>query len=114
MLKEEYKEAIINYSTKEEKLNALCRSKNIDTEEIIYSIIDKIHQSDIEDKATFTGEHEIWDREYITYELVDELYIDCCIEFADELTIDLSQEEKNFLQIANDVNIDVILVKAMR
>ena len=109
-----YSRTILRNLTNKEKLNAICRSKDMNKESIASSIIDKIHQSDIEDKAIFVGEHEIWDREYITYELVDELYIDYCIEFADELTIDLSQEEKDFLKIANDMNIGIVSVKAMR
>lgn len=109
-----YSRTILRNLTNEEKFNAICRSKNINKEIITSSIIDKIRQSNIEDKATFIGEHEIWDKEYITYELVDELYIDYCIEFKDELSINLSQKEKDFLKIANDLNINLISIKAMR
>lgn len=109
-----YSEEILNNLTNEEKLNALCRSKNIDKESIASSIIDKIRQSDIEDKAIYVGEHEIWDREYITYTLVDELYIDYCIECADGLNIDLSEEEKEFLILAKVMNVTEISVEAMR
>ena len=103
-----YSQTILRNLTKEEKLNAICRSQNIDKEIITSSIINKIKQSDIEDKKVFIGEHEIWDKE--SYELADDLYIGYCIDLADELTINLSQEEKDFLKIANNINIDTISI----
>ena len=54
-----YSKEILNNLTNEEKLNALCRSRNIDKESITSSIIDKIRQSDIGDTSIYVGEHEI-------------------------------------------------------
>ena len=127
---------ILDNLTNQEKLDAICRSRNIDKDDIVTDIITKIHTSDIDDQDIYVGESEIWDEEYITSTSMDVLYIknwceplllnreeaieffkediednDCTIE---ELWVELSTEEKEFLRLALELEINEISVQAMR
>lgn len=127
---------ILDNLTNQEKLDAVCRSRNIDKDSIVTDIITKIHTSDIDDQDIYVGENEIWDEEYITSTSMDVLYVkDWCeplllseeeaIEFfkedieknglkVEELWVELSTEEKEFLKLALELEIDEISVQAMR
>lgn len=123
---------IIENMTADEKFKIICRIKNIDIDEIAYEIIEKIECSDIEDKAVYIGTNEVWD-ETMTYVIKEknQLYIDYskelllnreeAIEFfkediendweIEQLWIELTQEEKDFLKLAMDIGVKTITVE---
>lgn len=131
----EYKvsnDEIIANMTADEKFKIICRVKNIDINEIAYEIIEKIECSDIEDQAVYIGKHEVWDEtmDYVIQEK-NQLYVDYskelllnreeAIEFfkediendleIEELWVELTQKEKDFLKLAMNVGVKTITVE---
>lgn len=128
----EINDLILDYITKDEKFKIICRGKDINIDETTESIIRKIKNSNIEDKDAYIGKHEIWDDEYwYIIKEYDVLFVEENLIWSKEqamkffkndienknelqyLWIELNNNEKDFLKIAIDCEIDTIKVEMM-
>ncbi|MBO5478527.1 MAG: hypothetical protein J6A04_02275 [Clostridia bacterium] len=113
----------------------ICKIKNIDYEEIVENLIQKIKESNIEDKEYYISEQETWDSEYIhiikeedVLNICDELlwnkkeaikffkedYGDKTEKILEELWIETNEKEKEVIKIAKKCNANEIRIEAMR
>lgn len=126
---------ILKEIDEQEIFKIICKIKNINYEEIIRNLIQKIEESNIEDKQMYISEQEIWDSEYIhIIKEEDILYVcddllwnkkeainffkkdygDETEEILDELWIETNEKEKEIIKIAKECNTDEIRIEAMR
>jgi len=126
---------ILKEIDEQEIFKIVCKIKNIDYEEIIGNLIQRINESDIEDKEMYISEQETWDSEYIhiikeedVLNICDDLlwnkeeainifkedYGDEIEEILDELWIETNDKEKEIIKIAKECNTDEIRVEVMR
>ena len=126
---------ILKEINEQEIFKIVCKIKNIDYEKIIRNLIQKIEESNIEDKQMYISEQEIWDSEYIhIIKEEDILYVcddllwnkkeainffkkdygDETEEILDELWIETNEKEKEIIKIAKECNTDEIRIEAMR
>ena len=126
---------ILKEIDEQEIFKIICKIKNIDYEEIIGNLIQRINESDIEDKEMYISEQETWDSEYIhiikeedVLNIYDDLlwnkeeainffkkdYGDETEEILDELWIETNDKEKEIIKIAKECNTDEIRVEVMR
>lgn len=126
---------ILKEIDEQEIFKIICKIKNINYEEIIRNLIQKIEESNIEDKQMYISEQEIWNSEYIhIIKEEDILYVcddllwnkkeainffkkdygDETEEILDELWIETNEKEKEIIKIAKECNTDEIRIEAMR
>lgn len=126
---------ILKEIDEQEIFKIVCKIKKIDYEEIIRNLIQKIEESNIEDKQMYIYEQETWDSEYIhIIKEEDVLYVcddllwnkkeainffkkdygDETEEILDELWIKTNEKEKEIIKIAKECNTDEIRIEAMR
>ena len=84
----------------EEIFDAQCKTNNIDKKEMSYSIIQAIDKSNLDDKDMYRGEYTKEDEYGQLYDR-DCLYIDSDIL----LVIELTDKQKQFIQLALDCDI---------
>lgn len=124
---------ILKEIDEQEIFKIVCKIKNIDYEDIIENLIQKIKESNIDDKQIYISEQETWDEEYIhivkeedVLNIEDELLWsrEEAIDFfkddieneweLEELWIETTDEEKEIIKIAKECNTDEIRVEVMR
>lgn len=129
---------IIKSMDENDLFRIVCRIKKIDYETIIGQLINRIKDSDIEDKDELISEQETWDSEYI-YVIKEENVLFCspvynkdllfskeeAIDFfkddyGDEtesvlkyIWIETTDKEKEIIKIAQECNLDEIRVEMM-
>lgn len=104
---------IVENMDKKEKFKTICKIKKINYEKIIENLIKRIQDSDIEDKDTYIGCHEIWDEEY--FNVIQELTV---LYITDDLLyskiwIETTDKEKEVIKIAKECKLDEIKVEIM-
>lgn len=130
-----HNEDILKEIDKNQIFQAICKIKNIDYNEIISNLIERIKDSEVEDKDVYISEQEIWDSEDISIiREEDILFIDESLlwdkeeainffkgdfgdeteDILDELWIETTNEEKEVIQIAQECKIREIRIEAMR
>lgn len=130
-----HNEDILKEIDKNQIFQAICKIKNIDYNEIISNLIERIKDSEVEDKDVYISEQETWDSEYISIiREEDILFIDESLlwnreeainffkddfgdeteDILDELWIETTNEEKEVIQIAQECKIGEIRIEAMR
>ncbi|MBP3708560.1 MAG: hypothetical protein J6J36_08225 [Clostridia bacterium] len=126
---------ILKEIDEKEIFKIICKIKNIDYEEIVENLIQKIKESNIEDKEYYISEQETWDSEYIhiikeedVLNICDELlwnkkeaikffkedYGDKTEKILEELWIETNEKEKEVIKIAKKCNANEIRIEAMR
>ena len=126
---------ILKEIDEKEIFKIICKIKNIDYEEIVENLIQKIKESNIEDKEYYISEQETWDSEYIhiikeedVLNICDELlwnkkeaikffkedYGDKTEKIFEELWIETNEKEKEVIKIAKKCNANEIRIEAMR
>lgn len=113
------------------KFKAVCKTREIDCENLIEQIYEKIEDSKLDDKAIYIGESEIIDSEYFIIGEKKEIFIDETLtwdkekaieyfkddyeedinDIIDELFIELNEEEKSFIKLAIECGVKTLEVK---
>lgn len=126
-------ENILKQINKKYLFETIYKIKNIDYEEIVAKLIMRIIDSKICDKDVYISQQEIWDSEYIRV-IRDEYRLHICdnllfnrkeaLEFfkndlnnnfnlLDELWIETTEEEKEVIEIAKELNLGEIGVEIL-